>query len=211
MPPKVIAKNRIRPQVEEETEDMEQVEEKAEPKASVAVSKGLATIMSKWKNAFGQYEAFFPQAVQYVIENGTTKDELKAALQEYRGLEVPTLNNELSVIWRVKDHPEEVEACLNEEINPETGQVWRIKDLRKVGMKPQLNRNEKTAEDKFVDSMDKVATYAIKEVKIGLNDFITQARTSYREQHASITGQKVKAQAAARDQDEEENTEEEAE
>jgi hypothetical protein len=191
--------------VEEEVgeEAEEQIESKAEPKA-VVVSKGLASLMTKWKNAFGQYEAYFPQAVQYVIENGTTKEELKQALIDYRGLEVPTLNNELSVIWRVKDHPEEVEACLNEEINPETGQVWRIKDLRKVGMKPQLNRSEKSSEDKFVDSMDKVASYAIKEVKIGLNDFVTQARTSYREQHAAITGQKVKAQAAAQNQEEEE-------
>jgi hypothetical protein len=207
MPPKVVTKNRLQPRAEVEEEVEETVETKAEPKKQVIVSKGLATLMTKWKNAFGQYEAYFPQACAYIIREGTSRDELKQALIEYRGLEAPTLNNELSVLWRVKDHPEEVEACLNEEINPDTGQVWRVKDLRKVGAKPQLNRTEKSTEDKFVDSMDKVAIYAIKEVKLGLNDFINQARVSYREKHAEITGQKVKAQAAAKENDEEEEAE----
>lgn len=202
--PKVITRNQQRPRiaVQEEAEVEEQVETKEEPKV-VVVSKGLANLMTKWKNAFGQYESYFPQACQYIIENGTTKDELKQALIEFRGLEKPTLNNELSVLWRVKDHPEEVEATLNEEINPETGQVWRVRELRQVGVKPQTNKTDRSVEDKFIDLMDKVASYGIKEVKLGLNDFINQARTSYREQHATITGQQAKVAAAAKEAEEE--------
>lgn len=208
---KVITRNqtRSRPVVEVEPDIEEQVEEKAEP-TTVVVSKGLATLMTKWKHAFGQFEAYFPQACQYVIENQTTKEELRQALKEYRGMEVPTLNNEVSVIWRVKDHPEEVEACLNKELNPETGQIWTVRELRNVGVKPQLNRSEKSVEDKYVEMIEKIAIYAIKEVKAGLNDFVNQCRVTYREQHAIITGQKVRAQAAAKEanDEEEEETEE---
>lgn len=209
---KVITRNqtrqRIAPRVEEIEEEQEQIETKAEKK--VVVTKGLAALMTNWKNAFGKAEAFFPQAVQYIIDEQTTKDELKQALIEFRGLEVPSLNNELSTLWRVKDYPDEVEAYANGEINEATGRVWTVRDLRAVGRKPQENKAPgKSVEDKFVELMGKVARYGITEVKLGLNDFIAQARVSYREEHATVTGQKAKAAAAAKEaNDEEEGLEE---
>lgn len=195
----VQTKNRLRSNPVVEEEEAEETEAKAEPK--VTVNKQLAKLMTDWQAAYGKAESYWPKIVMFVIENETSRAELKQALKDFRGLEVPTLNNELSVIMRVKDYPEKVQECLDGELS--------VRELREVGRKKQEGKEEEEPEERVGKLLDKAASFAIEEAAMEVDDFTKAARLSYKRRFSAISAKQAKAAAEAEEEGEEGEEEEE--
>lgn len=205
MATKTLTKRNIRPAVREETD--EEVETKAE--AKTVVSKALATLVSGWDKAAKQFDSYFPRIVQYVIENDTSKEEMRQALIDFRGMKPLTANNELSVIFRVAEYPNEVQACIEGDDNPATGEPWRVRDLRDLGKKTQGDGTGRDPEDSFKKRIRNVAKFAIEDAELELADFIAECKAAYKEVHAALEAAAVRAQEKAEGSEEEEGEEEE--
>lgn len=178
---KTLTKKSIRPAPQPEPE--EEVETKAETK--VIVSKSLAVLINNWEKAEKTAEAYWPKVVQYVIENETTREELRQALMDIRGMKKLTANNEISVIMRVSEFPDEVQACIDGDDNPETGEPWQVRQLRELGKKSQEGGG-RDPEDTFKRRIKTVAKYAIEEAQLELADFTAECKAAYKEVYASL-------------------------
>lgn len=187
--PKVLTKKATRPVAQvEEDEDTE-----TEPTTSkVVVTKALAEIVSKWDKAEKTAEAYWPRIVAFVIENGTERDELRQALLDIRKMAKLTANNEISVIMRVADFPDEVQACIDGDDNPATGEVWKVRELRELGKKKQEGGG-RDPEDSFKKKIHNVARYAIEEANLELADFIAECKSAFREEHAKAEARSTRA------------------
>jgi hypothetical protein len=185
---------RPKPRIEDDTDLDTETESKAEPK--VVVNKQLARLMSEWKSASEKADSYFPRVVQFVIENDTDRKELKQALLD-RGMKDISAVNEVSVIMRVSEFPDEVQACIDGEF--EGG----VRALRELGKKKQEGTDD--PETKFKKSLARVAIFAIDQVDLDQADFIAEAKSAYKSAYAKLEAR------AARKESSEAETEEEGE
>jgi hypothetical protein len=207
MATKVLTKHNIRPIAKPDADVDEEVETKAE---KVVVTKALAVLINGWDKAEKAAEAYWPKIVQFVIENETTRDELRQALVDLRGMKKITANNELSVIYRVAEFEDEVRACIEGDDNPDTGEPWQVRDLRKLGVKTQEGTG-RDPEDSFKKRIRNVAKYAIEEAQLELADFIAECKAAYKEEHAKAEAAAVRAAEKDGEPKEEEDGESEEE
>jgi hypothetical protein len=121
-----------------------------------------------------------------------------------------TANNELSVIFRVKEFEDEVRACIEGDDNPATGEPWQVRDLRKLGVKTQEGGG-RDPEDSFKKKVHNLAKYAIEEAQLELADFIAECKAAYKEEHAKAEAAAVRAAEKDGEPEGEEEGEEEDE
>jgi hypothetical protein len=192
----------VRPKarIEDDTELDDETEAKAEPK--VVVNKQLSRLMSEWKNAEDKADSYFPRIVQFVIENDTERKELKQALLD-RGMKDLSAVNEVSVIMRVSEFPDEVQACIDGEF--EGG----VRALRELGKKKQEGSDD--PETKFKKSIERVATFAIDQVDLDQADFVAEAKSAYKKAYAKLEAKEARNAAKAKDgaDEDEDSTEDE--
>jgi hypothetical protein len=181
---KIQPKNRAITAAEEDEDVETETETKAEPKTQI--SPGLAELVTKWATAVGRADSYFPQIVQYVIEEGTERKELKQALMDIRGMEKITANNEVSVIMRVSEYPEEVERCLNKEIT--------VRQLRDTGKKEHDDKDD--PDTKFEKSLNRIAGQAITEIRLNREDFLAMCRSAYNKKNGDIKAKEARAAEA---------------
>lgn len=199
MATKVLTKRTVKPAVEVDEDTDTETETKAEPK--VIVTKALATLISNWDKAEKTAESYFPRVVAFVIENDTSREELREALLTIRKMAPLTANNEISVIMRVKDFPDEVQACIEGDDNPATEKPWQVRELRDLGKKKQEGGG-RDPEDSFKKKVRNVAKYAIEEAQLELSDFIAECKSAYKEEHAKAEAREAKANNGEEGEDE---------
>lgn len=205
MATKVLTKRTVKPAVE--VDEDEEVETSSEPK--VVVTKALATLITGWDRAEKQAEAYWPKIVAFVIENETKREELRQALLDIRKMAKLTANNEISVIMRVSDFPDEVQACIDGDDNPATGEPWKVRELRELGKKKQEGGG-RDPEDSFKKKIHNVAKYAIEEAQLEQADFIAECKAAYKEEHAKAEARATRA-AEGQEDGEAESDEDETE
>lgn len=197
---KIQSRVQPRAEVEDEAEVEIETEEETETKAeaAVVVRPALAKLMLGWKSALGKADSYYPIIIWFVITNDVGRKEVQAALKEHRGMEKgAALNNAVSHIMRLKKHPDEVQACKDHEINPDTGNEWTVRELLKVGVTEREGKEEKTNDQKLYILLTKTAKFAIVEVKMKLQPFLAQCKSAYMEEAAAKEGEKVRTKAAA--------------
>jgi hypothetical protein len=179
---KVLPKNRAIERVDEE----EDVETKEEPEAKTIVSKGLAKLVTEWTQAVGKADSYFPKICQFVLEEGTEKKELKKALMEIRGMAKLTAGNEVSVIMRVIDYPDEIQKAIDGEIT--------VRELRDIGKEEHEGKDD--PETKLEKGIKRMASFAIKELEMDQPDFLAQCKSAYKDRHAAAVAAEAKKAAA---------------
>jgi hypothetical protein len=202
MPVLTKTKKTVRPVSQTDTE--EEAESKAEP---IVITKALAKLMSEWNQSALKTDSYFPRVVQFVIENDTTKDEIKKALIELRGMTKLTAGNEISVIWRVREFPDEVQACIDGEDNPETGETWKVRELRKLG-KTDQDAGGRTVEDTFKRKLGNLAKYAVEDAKLERPDFLQECKEAWNDAYAKATSKNKSAKEDEATEEGEEGEEE---
>lgn len=191
MATKVLTKRNIRPVVKPDVEEEEETETGSETK--VVVTKALAQLITNWDKAEKTAESYFPRVVAFVIENETTREELRQALLDIRKMAKLTANNEISVIMRVAEFPDEVQACIDGDDNPATGEPWKVRELRDLGKKKQEGGG-RDPEDSFKKRIRTVAKYAIEEAQLELADFVAECKAAYKEEHAKAEARATRAE-----------------
>ena len=173
-------------------------EQKITPKSRVA-NKELVSLVREWKEAEDNADAYFPRIVQLVIELKTERKELKDILMKERGLTELSAGSELSVIYRLvelENAEELVEAVINGEDNPETGEPWTVRDYRKVGIKEQSGKDD--PDTRLKKGLQRMANLAIEEA--GVDDreqFGKLARNAFDKAESRIEKKQAKASKKA--------------
>src|SRR5258708_7722943 len=135
------------------TKTKEDVETKEE--AKVVTDQRLGKMLKEYTGLEKQTQGYWLKIVEYVKENETSRDVLKATLIQYRGIQESTANVEATMIMNAtkEEHEDLLQQALDGEIS--------VRDLRKGIMKKREGKGEENNEHKLEVKLRQVARFAI--------------------------------------------------
>ena len=172
-------------------------ETKEEPK--VVVDPRLGKMLKEYTQSEKQTQGYWLKIVEYVKENGITRDVVKATLIQFRQVQESTANVEATMILNAakEEHTELLDQALNGDIT--------VREFRKGIMKKREGKEE-DPERKLALRMKQTAKYAIEKGEIDdAKEFGRLARETFTEVMEKYT------ETASDDGDTEEETTEEDE
>lgn len=195
MPTLVKSKSKKRVETDDETD----TPTKAEPK--VVVSAELRTLVKDWDKAEKNAGGYWVKIAVHISENEVSRAELKEALKTIRKMQELTANNEVSKLFKMKDHPDVLEQLVNNEIT--------VREAREMVTTKQEGTDD--PETKLMKSLKRAATFAIKEADVELADFVATAKSAYKDANSRIESAAKRAAANGGGDDEDEGEDEEEE
>lgn len=153
-----------------------------------------------------EVESLFIQVVEYVKKNKLSRGVVRATLEE-RGLSEPSVNSELSRIFKFASTSPKSEEVFSKLKNHEIS----IADARKEIAKPQSNpaRAQKTVRDRVYEHLAVAAKIALNDLQkedgektfASIQDFTALAGEAWREYQAVLNEKAKELQPAEADED----------